>query len=596
MSNDNVAKISIIEGDSIEIVKGQHTEYVGKMTYSSSKKLIATAENGKRFGDNPEDPPKTKGRIIDILMFVAGTTDPGNTEGTKHKANTSYWKYIDEKTKKETKESLNNLWNKIKELRPQFNDLNIEGDFFSWSGDNDTKERIKASERLFDLLLRMYPGWKNQEVHLHLVGHSHGGNVINQFTELISSKDMIAKSSILKPRKITEFPKLWKVKSITYLSTPFFQKKHQLNHSKLHKNCKIINVHNEYDLTQQLIADFSLTNLEGLLKSFQMENFKTGIETLKSVDKDTILTYLKGIGLPSSHKKRAIPAWKEMAKAFLGIKMITTEFIKYINSLKIENSNLQKEKDSFINLLNNLLRWVNDVYNNYNAGIAKGYDKITWAQNLNLTQGLSILNILFDIKSSPKDSYLLSLLAGVFGENKGITDSIDQTSWTPNKQTKGLTIIDVPIFDSDPYNSRNKRKQFDAFLKGAQGAVHTQELEDLLMRLFSQFIKPSMLAIIVITIDQVLEPLVFGKLDTEVTKLRKNLEVYSKFVTKYHAYLVTAKDEEAFAKDIMKAPGSLSYLAMASHSLSHTQLWEKVEDGLKDAFSSGKNPGYRKKV
>lgn len=592
-----MSRTRIVKGTYTKISEGEHNMYAKESIITSAGETVTETGVGKgvRYGD-PKDSPKREGRIIDILMFVAGTTDPGNTEGTKHKANTSYWKYIDEKTKQETKESLNNLWNRIKELKPQFNDLNIEGDFFSWSGDNDTKERIKASERLFDLLLRMYPGWKNQEVHLHLIGHSHGGNVINQFTELISSKDMIAKSSILKPRKVTEFPKEWKVKSITYLSTPFFQKKHQLNHGKLHKECKIINVHNEYDLTQQLIADFSLTNLEGLLKSFEIEKFKKGIETLKSVDKDIILTYLKGIGLPSSHKKRAVPAWKEMAKAFLGMNMITKEFINYINSLKIENSNLQKEKDSFVSLLNSLLRWTYDVYNNYNAGIAKGHDKVTWAQNLNLTQGLSVLNTLFDIKSSPKDSYLLSLLAGLFGENKGITDSIDETSWTPKKQTKALSIIDVPIFESDPYNSRNKRKEFDGFLKGAQGAVHARELEDLLMRLFSQFIKPSMLALIVITIDQVLEPLVFGKLDTEITKLRKNLEVYSKFVGKYHAYLVTSKDEEAFAKEIMKAPGSLSYLAMASHSLSHTQLWKKVEDSLKDVFSSGKNPGYRKKV
>ena len=291
---------------------------------------------------------------------------------------------------------------------------------------NESKGKKEVSERLFDLILRTYPGWKKEEVHLHLIGHSHGGNVINQFTELIASKEMIAKSTILKPRKITEFPKLWKVKSITYLSTPFFQKKHQLNHSKLHQQCKIINVYNEYDLTQQLIADFSLVNLEGLLKSFQMDKFKKGIDALKSVNSDIVFTYLKGVGLTDSHKKRAIPAWKEMAKAFLGINQITSEFIKYINSLKIENSNLQKEKEEFLNLLNKLLRWTYDVYNNYNIGIKNGFDKITWAKNLNLTQGLKVLNILFEIKSSPKDSYILKLLAGVFGENKGLTDAIDE--------------------------------------------------------------------------------------------------------------------------------------------------------------------------
>lgn len=591
MSNDNVAKISIIEGDSIEIVKGQHTEYVGKMTYSSSKKLIATAENGKLFGDNPEDAPKREGRIIDIVMFVAGTTDPVNTEGKKHHANTSYWKYIDEKTKEETEQSLNNLWNNIKKLKLQFLDLHIEGEFFSWSGDNDTKERTEASERLFDLLLRVYSGWKNQEVHLHLIGHSHGGNVINQFTELISSKEMIAKSTILKPRKITEFPKLWKVKSITYLSTPFFQKKHQLNHGKLHKDCKIINVHNDYDLTQQLVANFSLNNLEGLLKSFKMERFEKGINIVKDVDTDAITKYLKSF-IWQDFKNKATLAWQEMSKAFLGFNIITAEFIKYINSLKIENSNLQKEKDSFVSLLNNLQQWTYDVHKNY-ASISGGYDKATWVKNMKLTQGLKVLNTLFAIKSAPKDSYLLSLLAGVFGESKGITDSIDETLWSPKKQTKGLTIVDVPIYDSDPYNSRNKKSAFATFLKGAQNAVHNRELEDMLMRLFSQFIKPPQLKKIIGYVDNA-EYVVTGNLDTELKVLRGNLEIYDSFVTKYYAGLVTPQDEKNF-DDILKRPGTLPYLAMASHSLSHTQLWGKAEEGLKSAFSSGKNPGYKKK-
>lgn len=591
MSNDNVAKISIIEGDSIEVVKGQHTEYVGKMTYSSSKKLIATAENGKLFGDNPEDPPKREGRIIDIVMFVAGTTDPVNTEGKKHHANTAYWKYIDEKTKEETEQSLNNLWNNIKKLKLQFLDLHIEGEFFSWSGDNDTKERTEASERLFDLLLRVYSGWKNQEVHLHLIGHSHGGNVINQFTELISSKEMIAKSTILKPRKITEFPKLWKVKSITYLSTPFFQKKHQLNHGKLHKDCKIINVHNDYDLTQQLVANFSLNNLEGLLKSFKMERFEKGINIVKDVDTDAITKYLKSF-IWQDFKNKATLAWQEMSKAFLGFNIITAEFIKYINSLKIENSNLQKEKDSFVSLLNNLQQWTYDVHKNY-ASISGGYDKATWVKNMKLTQGLKVLNTLFAIKSAPKDSYLLSLLAGVFGESKGITDSIDETLWSPKKQTKGLTIVDVPIYDSDPYNSRNKKSAFATFLKGAQNAVHNRELEDMLMRLFSQFIKPPQLKKIISYVDNA-EYVVTGNLDTELKVLRGNLEIYDSFVTKYYAGLVTPQDEKNF-DDILKRPGTLPYLAMASHSLSHTQLWGKAEEGLKSAFSSGKNPGYKKK-
>lgn len=46
---------------------------------------------------------------------------------------------------------------------------------------------------------------------------------------------------------------------------------------------------------------------------------------------------------------------------------------------------------------------------------------------------------------------------------------------------------------------------------------------------------------------------------------------------------------------MMKKPETIPYLAMTSHSLSHTKFWKDVEDGLKSAFSSGKNPGYKKK-
>lgn len=570
--DDNFAKTTYIGGDYIEIIKGKKTEYVLRKETHVNKQYNETAKEGKKHVE-PESPPKTENKIYDIVMFVAGTTDPVNTKSEKHQANTNYWRVIDEKTKKETEKSVNNIWYKIKELKPQYLNLHIEGEFFSWSGDNDTKERNKAAERLLDLFLRVYKFWKKQEVHLHLIGHSHGGNVINQFTELIATDK--------------DFPKDWKVKSITYLSTPFFQKKHQLNHAKLHKSCKIINVHNEYDLTQQLIADFSLVNLEGLLKSFQMDKFKNGIETLKSVNKDAIKK--NGFVVYMNDKEGAV-VWKEMAKAFLGMNIITAEFIKYINSLKIENSNLQKEKNEFINLLNNLLQWTYDVHKNYTATKVK-YNKKKLVENLNLTQGLKVLNILFDIKSSPKDSYLLKLLAGVFGEKKGLTDSIDETSWTPKKQTKGLSIIDVPIFESDPYNSRNKRKQFDAFLKGTQSAVHSKDLEDMLMRLFSQFIKPSEMKNIIDIIDNV-EYVVYDNLDSQVKILHKNFKQYHSLISKYYAGLVTEKDEKL---DLDKKPGSIPYLAMTSHSLSHTQFWNDVEKGLREAFSSGKNPGYKKK-
>lgn len=160
------------------------------------------------------------------------------------------------------------------------------------------------------------------------------------------------------------------------------------------------------------------------------------------------------------------------------------------------------------------------------------------------------------------------------------------------KQTKGLSILDLKICESDPYHSRNKKNQFDAFLRGTQNVVYSNNLEDLLMRLFSQFIKPTEIKKIVDIIDS-LEYVVYGNLSLEIKILHNNFNKYHSLITKYHAGLVAEKDERQIS-DIMKRPGTIPYLAMASHSLSHTKFWSEVEDGLRNAISSGKNPGYKK--
>lgn len=512
----------------------------------------------------PEKKEKGNVRLIDIVMFVAGTTDPINTKGLKHEANKDYWRAVG---------NPNNLWAKVKKLKPQYLDLHIEDTFFSWSGDNNTDERKVAADRLLDLFIRVYSGFKNKEVHLHLIGHSHGGNVINQFTELISTDK--------------RFPHLWKIKSITYLSTPFFQKKHQLNHAKLHKECKIINVHNEYDITQRFVADFTLINLEVFLKDFHSESFKRGLEILATVDKKALQDNVVDFRM---NEDEAIIIWREMAKVFLGANILIREFIKYIKGINVAKVNLDKERDQFVTLLNNLLKWTYDVHNNF-SDIKKGYGKSKLVSNLNLTQGVTVLNILFDIKSGVKDSYILKLLAKVFAENHGLTDSIDDTSWSPKKQTGSLKVEDINITLKDPYNSRGKKAKFESFASGVEGALKKNNLEELLMRLFSQFIPPSTLT----TFNSYLDYagyVITGNLDTQIENLRKNILNYQKLVSLYHEDLVAEKDKKI---DLSIRPGTVPYFATVAHGLSHTQFWDEVEKDLRSSFSSGKNPGYKQK-
>lgn len=560
------------------IVKGTYTKISqeGHSMYSKENIITSAGESvtetgvgqGVKYGD-PKSPPKSEKRVIDIVMFVAGTTDPINTAGLKHQANTDYWR-----------SSKTNFWNKIKDLKPQYLDLHIEGDFFSWSGDNDTKERNLAADRLLDLFLRVYKFWKNQEVHIHLIGHSHGGNVINQFTELIATD--------------SKYPKPWKVKSITYLSTPFFKKKHQLNHSKLHKECKIINVHNEYDLTQQLIADFSLVNLEIFLRNFQMSSFQTGIDTLRTVD-TAAFKHLLNVWIDNDTEGPEL--WTATATGLSGINQITVEFINYLENIKPTKPNLTREMDQFIALLKTFQHWTFVSHGRFNAnrvGRRGGYGRSEFFEDLDLAAGIRVINNLFSIKTGVTDSFILNFLAKVFAAESGITDSIEVTSWSPVLQTKALPILDVNITDKDDYHSRNKKAACSKFIADTSNAVHKNNLQEVLMRLLSQFVDPKKARYVTYALHGA-EVYFTGEIDAQIKILRKNLGVYIELVKQYNVGLVTAKDEKEI-KDMMKRPGTVPYLAMAAHSLSHTQFWPEVEQGLKNAFSSGVNPGYKKKA
>ncbi|WP_029269198.1 hypothetical protein [Flavobacterium sp. KJJ] len=549
----------------------QHEEveiFTKKYTSNVGGRASITASGQTYFGQPDAPPPPVNKNIVDIIMFVPGTTDPININGEKHQANKNYWR-----------DSQNNFWAKVKELKFQYHNLHIEDEFLSWSGDNNTEERNLAADRVLDLFIRDYPKFKNQETHLHLIGHSHGGNVINQFTELISSDK--------------RFPKLWKIKSITYLSTPFFHKKHQLNHVKLHKDCKIINVHNEYDLTQRLVADFSLVNLEIFLRNFQIEKFQKGMNTLKSVNTSAFdvlySTYIEDdIEGPS--------LWSETAKGLAGINQLTEEFINYIKSIDLNKPSLDKDRDQFVTILKSFLHWTYMTYTTFTKNSIKrkgGYGRSEFIEDLDLPSAIANLNTLFNIKTGVKDSYILHLLAQLFAENSGVTDSIEINSWTPKTQTKGLSILDLNITKYDLYNSRGKKAICDGFINLTSKALQNNNLEEVLMRLFSQFVKPEIMTYVVFAFH--LAEIYFkGKTDAQIKILRKNIERYSTLVKQYHAGLVTKKDETEII-DMMKRPGTIPYLAMTSHGLSHTQFWPEVEDGLRNAFSSGKNHGYKKR-
>jgi len=512
----------------------------------------------------------------DVVMFVAGTTDPVNTIAANHQANKDYWR--------KDKVDFKKLHASVKELKPQFLDLHIEDEFFSWSGDNNNADRTKGANRLLDLIYRLYPNWKNEEVYFHLIGHSHGGNVINEFTNVIVND--------------SGFPKKWKVKSITYLSTPFFKEQHQLNHKNLHTDCKLINVYNEYDITQRFMADFSMKNLESILISFDSKGYSDAKETFDSIDFDA-LEHLKDININNHTEGPAI--WRETETLLEGFNQIVSAFknsIAFISNNKIASP----EKLELLNILEALLTWSSrqkSVFQNNSENRNGGYGKAEYFNDLDLLTALTLLNRIFNIEKDEKDSYLIGLLNAILTEEKtGLVDKIDDTSWNPKNQVNDkFEIININITDLDAYHSRNKKSNFETFAQGIENSIARDDensVKEALMRLISQFISAT-------DLKEVRDKLwwfgfiVWGATDTQLDLLHKRLGVYQKVVKKYHANLIAESDKENAGLKIK--PGSIHYLAMNAHNFSRTKLFDDSKHNLKEAltatFSSGKNPGFK---
>jgi len=544
-------------------------------------------------------PPK------DIVMFVAGTTDPINLTGENHQANNKYWK-----------DSLDNFWGGVKKLKPQYLDLHIEDTFFSWSGDNDTEERNKAAKRLLDLFLRVYKNWTKKEVHLHLIGHSHGGNVMNQFTETIA--------------KDKKFPELWSIKSLTYLSTPFFQEKHQIVHDKIHPDCRVMNVHNEYDITQRFVADFSLFNLETILSTLNSDNITKAVERINLVLSSNIFAQMFEIFSNIDNTTEGPLIWERTALIVNNVGIILDEAIGCVNNLK---SSLSAEKVNLLTILNGLRAWATTTEGVLNNR-TDGHTTKVWIDDLNYLVVFGLLNQLLEIDDTLESSFLLGILAGIFAEDTGLTDSIDDTAWNPDSQINGKYKTDyLNITEKDRYHSRGLKSNYEGFATGVEGSVKEKNLREVLMRLFSQFIDPDTIDSAINSIKWITK-IIYGRTDTQLKLLRGYLTDYNVFIRQFNANLIAEQDqpveveveEEDIDSDIVftpaaraefdqalatinntpvkkeKAedgeehepiPGSIPYLAMVSHGLSHTQFWEEVEEVLRAAFSSGENPGYK---
>ncbi len=273
----------------------------------------ANAAANNNHGGNSVGNPKQACPLYDVIIIVAGTVDPVNSKGalansydgkpykkTRRPAApppppSAYDKAAhDVRKPEESQQDSNYYWagnakfvGRLLGFQSSHDHVMVFRDH-SWSGDNCVKNRQLAGQIFIDWLcghgmMSALPAYKTRKVSFHFIGHSHGGNVINEMS--------------LRIAKVGAWPSDWKVKSVVYLSTPFFQTIHKPTTAKWHGAARICNVFCKYDLTQTAIADFSLRQLTRVTNVVSDPESKLGtyIDKIVKFDFKSLAVLVKGL-------------------------------------------------------------------------------------------------------------------------------------------------------------------------------------------------------------------------------------------------------------------------------------------------------------
>jgi hypothetical protein len=531
-------------------------------------------------------PPK------DILVFVPGTTDPVNSTAEQHQANKTYWYGGAD----------DHLMAQVDKLKREYKDLHIMRDVFSWSGDNSENERNKAGERLRDVLyarkvgqknVSEYAGWRDKAVSLHLIGHSHGGNVINAFTQAIKQHG--------------DFPKRWKIKSITYLSTPFFSKMHQVDTSHFHPKCRIVNVFNKYDLTQRVIADYSMRQLPWMLGDVNGDpSYVAMMKGIHAIDKD---------GLARLKQLQSVTGWLSAAEglqlwtAMLGVLHTVQEGMTGAISIAAK---LHKHFPDVVSARSQgivttfaraLAAWAITAHGRFKARIdaaapmlSHKYTRGLFLDDLDIGHLFQVLNAFLAFNPATLSGQLFSLIDDLL---IGQIDRFDDTKTSPKDQIKGFPIFDVPVHKYDRYNGKREAEwaKFINRLEATQRRYNSKRemvvRMDFLLQLFAQMpyenIKDGIGGL------NTLDWIINDSRAVQLKALKHTLESL-KHELDTRACNIVVPEDIAAKVEFMKQRGGVGYTATVSHGVSHMNLYDEVKKALAPAFDSGKNPGYQVEV
>jgi len=564
---------------------------------------------------------------LHVLVLVAGTTDPVNSDDVgrrAHSYDSEYMYWDDDFTKQ------------IKTFASQYTNLKLFP-FHGWTGDNSIKNREIAGAYLVNRLCgaegekAFYEeSYQNKTIHFHLLGHSHGGNVMNEMT------NQMAKLG-------DEWPEKWKVKSLTYLSTPFFNTIHQVKvtDKTFHKDAEILSLYNDYDLTQRMLADFSMESLAGAIHSIDTKYLFEAIEDLTKAISDTPFEYLKNWSFDINHKEglELYTKTQVILKKINAVLFQILTIIKGLNKEYIFHTD-KKIVDKDGKALENKRQMLSDdVYKQFEQ-IFKGlqddidfiiellertigqnngnkFSKITYIDTLFKTRNFIMhVNNLLDIDAKTLSSMhtpsIWTLLAQILKEN---IQDFDNTYQKPEdgKQFKGINIKvndSLDVTDRDLYNGSQGSKNYKKFVESIEKIEKNyasnpseKNLLDLLFTLIAQDSSAYALIKEVTSYSNTLDNIEYvatGELDTQLKQIRHTLENLDEVFDSRRfgtplprkkrqrgptVYYDSLEDEthiltkENIENDMMKR-GSLMYLLQESHSTSRRVLHPEVKDFL----------------
>jgi hypothetical protein len=533
---------------------------------------------------------QVKERGEDIVVLVPGTQDPVNTDSDQYAADRTYWS-------RDHSNSVNlsgRFWDEIFELTEQPRRVHFFSGYFSWSGDNNIAERQEAAKQLWDLIREKYAPLARRTVSFHLIGHSHGGQVINELTRC-------------------DFPEKWKIKSITYLSTPFFSNKHEPERKHLHSDYRIVNVYNQFDLTQRFIAKYNLIQLTALSERFNDHGPLGSISTRFREVAGRVRRNAKAAMFWLSIDE-AITLSADLRLAMLLLKSFVEGLIDAVNMLKQHHpeivangvANRIREKATDLQMpIDSALRKMDASPSLTKIGVA--YDLALLRPEL-LAIAAKVNRLL-----AGKDPVHDSWLSDIFG--KFLSNVLEFQELPSNKpwesyvgiieESKVKTLI---VTETDPYYQENRIVDFERFLSELKAGSPSEvvfrllaqldykthfETAKLWLDLFSSISRSMILAqhdpeSAYANAESLSEDFLAEEENlTPITELRVTLATYLKTLEEYNRHLTTAKKDEEH-NDYEYKLGSIQYLLMISHSVSRWQLWGELRESLLKAFDSTK--------